>query len=192
MKINDEKKVDILLLALKERYESMHKIRERIQNIGIWIMGILFGASGWLVQSNITLNYSQKTIIVIVILMALIILNLTYIKDLQIGFKSQQRVAAKIENALGFFTPENFDDSKKSIYPDAWKMAGTRKGNGNFFHSMQILLSIGFAFLLVAVLLNGSFKKAPSIPSYNLDCDKKQKDISKSFNNNKIKSKYDH
>jgi hypothetical protein len=56
---------------------------------------------------------------------------------------------------------------------------------------MQILLSIGFAFLLVAILLNGSFKKAPSNPSHNLDCDKKQKDISKSFNN-KIKSKYDH
>jgi hypothetical protein len=153
--IDKEQKISILLATLAERYNAQHIIRERVQNIGIWALGLLLGAGGWLIQSGVELSSSKKLIFIIGILVAFIALRFKYISDLQIGFKSQQVRAIRIEKTLGLFTPGIFDSESDSIYPTEWEHAGTGKGGGKFFDTTYLLLYIGIIFLIVTILLSG-------------------------------------
>lgn len=152
--LNKEKKVEVLLVALEERYRSLHIIRGRVQNVGIWALGILLAASGWLIQSEIIFSPLQKLIFIIGGSIAFIIIRFRYLDDLQIGFKAQQLTTARLEKSLGFFTPGTFDEEKAPIYPEKWEKAGTEEGNGKFFKTTYALLYVGFVFLLVAILLS--------------------------------------
>jgi hypothetical protein len=151
MIIDNDKKIDILLSALEERYSAIHKIRNRLQNLGIWALGIFFAASGWLFQSDVYLQQHEQVVLLVFIIVLIFILFKTYIKDLEKGFKGQQRVAAKIENELGFYTDGLI--SEYSLYPAGWKKAGTDNGEGRYFDTNRILLLTG-AFVLALVILS--------------------------------------
>ncbi|MCX5726884.1 MAG: hypothetical protein NT030_06925 [Candidatus Saganbacteria bacterium] len=157
MKIDDNKKVDVLLSALEERYNSIHKIRERVQSIGIWALGLLLGAGGWLMQSNIILTAWQKAIAILVIIGAFAFLRFDYLNDLRRGFNGQQQVAVRLERALCLYTQGIYDDSDEPIYPKSWEGAGMEISDGKFFDSTCNLLYVGVAFLLITILLNGCF-----------------------------------
>jgi hypothetical protein len=152
MEIDNREKIALLQSALLERYSALHKIRDRAQSIGIWVLGILLGASGWLIQSTVKLSVLQKAIYVLGIAIAFLVLRFWYLGDLRKGFQIQQRVVARIEKALGFFTPGFFDSSAEPLYPKAWEEAGRQSSGGNFFHSTYALLYVGVAFLVIAVL----------------------------------------
>ncbi|HTX87121.1 MAG TPA: hypothetical protein VMC41_03610 [Candidatus Nanoarchaeia archaeon] len=158
MTINDDKKIDILILALKERYDSIHNIRERVQGIGIWALGLLIAAGGWLVQSSIILTDDQKIFVILGIIVAFIVLRYVYLEDLRRGFIGQQRAAVQIESALKLFTPGAFC-GEDTIYPKNWEKAGTEEGGGKFFNSTTALLFVGIALFTLAVLLNGCFQE---------------------------------
>lgn len=154
--LNPDKKIDILISALEERYSSMHKIRDRVQSIGIWVLGGLIAASAWIFQNEIVFRPNQKFIYIIAILVALYVLRFIYLEDLSKGFKGQQQIAVKLEKSLGFFTPNFFDDaSENSMYPEKWQKAGTPDGDGKFFNSSYILIYTGVVFLILSILLSG-------------------------------------
>lgn len=153
MNISDDKQVDVLLHALTERYSSIHIIRERLQNLGIWTLGILFAASGWLFQSDVYL-YAHEQIILLTILVALVfVLFSTYIKDLEQGFKNQLQVAAKIEDELGLYSEDKL--TKKPLYPLSWKSAGTEMKEGKYFDTNRTLILTGALVLSLAILSKG-------------------------------------
>jgi hypothetical protein len=152
MHINDEQKVSILTSGLDERYASIRAIRERIQSICVWALGIMLAAGGWLIQSNAPITHFEKFVYVVGIVLAFIALRFHFLADLYRGFQGQQRAAVRIEKALSMFTPKVFDDEELSIYPDEWKGAGTGDSKGKFFASTYMLLYIGTAFLIFAVL----------------------------------------
>ena len=154
MNINDDKKVDVLLSALEERYSAIHKIRSRLQNLSIWALGIFFAASGWLFQSDVYFQkYEQVTLLVGLTILILVLFK-TYMKDLEKGFKGQQTVAAKIENELGFYVEGVL--SEKQLYPSSWKDAGTDKGEGKYFDTNRKLLLVGALALALTILSKGS------------------------------------
>lgn len=153
--LDKDNKVSILLSALEERHTSLHAIRERAENIGIWSLGILLGAGGWLLQSQDALTNLQKLTMVLGATIAFWTLRFIYLKDLQIGFKNQQCIIVRLEKALGFFTPHIFDDLDEPIYPMSWQKAGTEDGDGKFFHSVYILLYVGIAFLVISIIFHG-------------------------------------
>ena len=154
-KLNDEQKVNVLMSALEERYQSLRTIRERIQNICLWMLGILFGVSGWLIQSDIRLFTEEKTLFIIGLAILFAVLRFGYLSDLERGFKGQQRVVVRLERNLGLFNEGVFDDSNESVYPKSWEKAGSENGNGNFFNTTYRLLYVGFGFLAVVVILQG-------------------------------------
>lgn len=156
MKINDDKKADVLLSALEERYSALRSIRERVQSIGIWALGLLLGASGWIIQSDTQFTCSQKILGILGVVIAFIAVRFFYLEDLQKGFRGQQRSAVRIETVLGLFTPNLFDESGEPIYPESWKRSGTEGGDGKFFDSTYILLYVGAAFLVVAILFSST------------------------------------
>ncbi|MDB5224821.1 MAG: hypothetical protein JWO43_443 [Candidatus Adlerbacteria bacterium] len=154
--LDKEQKVTVLLAALSERYESLRTIRERVQSIGVWALGLLLGIGGWLIQSETTLTSFQKTFYILGILAAFAVLRFKYLEDLSVGFKSQQKITTRLEKALGLFTPGIFDSDTTSIYPQKWEKAGTAEGSGNFFETTYILLYIGVFFVIVVILLSHS------------------------------------
>src|SRR3989344_7359288 len=149
-------KVEILISALEERYEALRAIRERVQSVGIWALGILFAAGAWLMQSNMSLSAFQKELLVIAVAVMYAALRYNYLKNLSMGFKNQQRVAARLEKTLGLFTQGVFDADEGSVYPEQWTSAGTEKGDGKFFQTTYMLLFIGTIFLIAVILLIGS------------------------------------
>lgn len=156
MKIEPNNKVDILLAALEERYTSLHKIRDRVQTIGIWALGLLLGAGGWVLQSEVTFTCQQRILAIFGVMAAFVVLRFFYFADQQKGFNSQQSAAARIENALGLFATDVFDESGESIYPKNWQNAGSQGGDGKFFDSTYGLLYVGVAFLVLTILFSGS------------------------------------
>jgi len=147
-----DQKVSILITALQERYESMRAIRERVQSIGVWALGLLLAAGAWLIENSTPLTYTQKVIYILGAAVAFIVLRFYYLENLHLGFKGQQRVAARIEKALGLFTAGTFDTEKDSIYPESWEHAGKENGSGKFFEMSYLLLYVGVAFVIVAIL----------------------------------------
>lgn len=153
--MNDEQKINILLSALEERYRSIHIIRERVQNICLWLLGIFLAVSGWVIQSTIILTTPQKIIYIVGTLVAFYVLRFLYLTDLNRGFKTQQIVATRIEKKLQLFKPVAFDGSEEPIYPENWKKSGGKDGEGKFFNSTYVLLYVGVTILVASILLKG-------------------------------------
>ena len=152
-----DKKVDVLLEALKERYNAQHKIRARVHNIGIAALTALLTVSGWVFQANIHIQFIEKTIIVTVVCLATYVLQVEYLEDLERGFKNQMKVGAKIEDALGLYESDRLSDSSgQQIYPSSWKDAGKDAGSGNFFFTNRLLLALGVGVLILVITLKGS------------------------------------
>lgn len=152
--INTEQKVSILVSALEERYHSLHVIRERVQNVGVWSLGLLLTASGWLIQSETSFTLHQKTLLLLGVLVSFYVLRFRYLEDLQKGFKNQQRIVARLEKTLGLFTSGFFDAEEEPIYPKSWEDTGKGEGDGKFFQTTYLLLYVGFAFLAFAIFFS--------------------------------------
>ncbi len=150
---NHSDKKDILIAALEERYEAIRVIRERVQSIGLWALGFMLAATGWLVQSDVFISPKQKLFYTVALGVAFLALRFKYLDDLQKGFAAQQRVAVRLEKTLGLYTSGVFDESGESIYPQKWEQAGNDNGDGKFFTSTYLLLYIGIAILALAILL---------------------------------------
>ncbi len=149
MVLTPDQKITVLLQALDERYKSIHIIRERVQNIALWVLGLFVTAGGWLVQSNTSLLIREKWFFTIIILLAILTLRIFYLKDLEKGFKNQQRIQAKIEAALGLCKKGVFIED--SIYPKEWINAGQKNGKGNFFRHNYLLIYAATTILLLSI-----------------------------------------
>lgn len=154
MTLNDEQKIQVLIAALEERYQAMRAIRERVQSIGLWILGLLAGAGGWLLQSETELSLTEQTISVLGLAIGLLALRFWYLADLKRGFAGQQRVAATIEEALGLYSPGALGLADRSIYPASWREAGKLAGKGQFFASTYGLLYVGAGFLTIVLIFS--------------------------------------
>lgn len=147
----------ILLDALNERYRALAVIRERVQTVALWVLGIVGTATGWIVMQNPTWSNQRRLLISITAVVILAVLRFRYFPDLHKGFMSQQKVAVGIETELGLYKPGALNESGKgdAIYPDSWQKAGETKGNGRFFASNYLLLYISTILLLVAIWTTG-------------------------------------
>lgn len=152
--IDKNKKIDILISALEERYNAQHLIRKRVQDVGLWVLGILAVASGWVITNTCSINLKNGFLFILFSVLCYMILKYHYLEDLNRGFKKQQRVTVKIEELLGFYEPNFFKEDSSALYPDSWKNAGTKKGDGGFFETTYYLLYLGFGILIFSILFS--------------------------------------
>jgi hypothetical protein len=152
MENKQDKKIDILLSALQERYNAQHIIRSRVQNTGVWVVGILGAIGGWILKERPCFTLTEVILIIGFFSIALYIIRCVYLEDLNKGFKGQQRSASRVEKALGFYKKDEFikDDT---LYPESWEKAGTEDGEGRFFKTTFYLIYLGFAFVILALVL---------------------------------------
>ncbi len=151
--MNEQQKIDTLLIALQERYTSVHTIRERVQTVALWILGLLLAASGWLFQSEICFSDKQKITLSIFSLIIWFVLKKFYFSDLEKGFNGQRRILAKIEDSLGFYKKSHFNNLEDSLYPKEWKSSGQKDSEGKFFENTHNLIAIGFGIFIISILL---------------------------------------
>jgi len=67
MEISEENKSNVLLAQLHDRYDALHKMRDRSMQFVLWILGLGLGMS-WLLINETVLTYSQKWAITFLLL----------------------------------------------------------------------------------------------------------------------------
>ena len=156
--MEEQTKIQVLLAIAEDRHKAIHVMRERVQKMCIWIMGIFLAVAGWIIKENITLSPIQNGVLVTVIIVIVLVIHLSYLKDIMRGFKVQQRVLARIEDALRLYDPKVYDDKKSGLFPNTWKKTGTNKGSGRFFANNLYLLYIGAGSLIISIIVQGCIK----------------------------------
>ena len=152
MENKQDKKIEILLSALQERYNAQHTIRNRVQNTGVWVVGILGAVGGWVLKEQPCFGLAQTLLAIAFFSTAFYIIRFVYLDDLNKGFRGQQRSASKIEKALGLYKKDEFIQDE-TLYPESWEKAGTDKGEGKFFKTTFYLIYLGFGFVILSLLL---------------------------------------
>lgn len=150
-KIDEEEKINILIQTLRERYKSIHIIRDRVQNVCIFILGFLLTIAGWLIQTNLIIE--ERLFYTFLLVLGFCIVRFYYFSDLEKGFKKQQRITARIEKALHLFDKNFFNASGAAIYPESWKESGKEQEDSSFFKTNYSLLYLGFFSLLLSLWL---------------------------------------
>lgn len=124
MNIDDDKKVDILLSLLNERYNASHRMRERSLNFAIWILG--FGiAVAWMLLRDINLSIFQKVTLTIFIVI-IGYLTRKFLLCIEVGFNANKEVMVTLEEALGCYEQNKYIEGK-SLYPEKYKKSDCTK-----------------------------------------------------------------
>ena len=149
--LSSDQKLTVLLRALDQRYRAIDGIRDRVQNVCLWILGLFATGGGLLLKADIPLTVNNKISLSAMILVAVLALRFFYFKDLERGFRAQQRIQARIEAVIGLSKKGVF--GVESIFPEEWAVAGTRQGKGRFFSHNYLLIYLGTIFLLCGIWL---------------------------------------
>jgi hypothetical protein len=160
MVLGNAEKVSILVSALRERYRALDAIRDRVQGVSVWSLGLLLGAAGWILQSGKAFADDQTAISCIGVLAAWIVLRFVFLADLRTGFRGQQKVAAGLEDLLGFYAPGRFGPESEALFPGVWRQAGSKGGGGRFFQSTLMMVDVGLVMFLVSALSRNDWVRA--------------------------------
>ena len=118
MNISDEKKIDILLSLLNERYNASHKMRERSLNFAVWVLGLGI-AFAWIILNNISLFLFQKIILTFFIV-TIGYLTMNFLSCIETGFKKNQEVMITLEKVLGCYEQSKYSEGI-SLYPEKYQ-----------------------------------------------------------------------
>ena len=149
--MEEQNNIQILLATAEERNKAIHIMRERVQKTCIGVMGIFFVMAGWFIKDGIALTTNQKGFLTGAIVIVAIATHFLYLRDIFRGFQGQQRVLARIEDALKLYDPGVYDNKDSGLFPDSWKKAGTDNGKGKFFRANYLLLYVGATVLTISI-----------------------------------------
>lgn len=149
--MEEQNKIQILLATAEERNKAIHIMRERVQKTCIGVMGIFYVMAGWFIKGGMDLTTIQKGFLTVAIIVAVPSIHFLYLRDIFRGFQGQQRVLARIEDALKLYEPKVYDNKNSGLFDSSWKKAGTDNGKGNFFRNNYLLLYIGAAVLTISI-----------------------------------------
>jgi len=149
MEISEEKKLEILLAQLQERYEALHKMRDRSMQFALWILGLGLGMA-WLLINEAELSSTQRLFLTIF----LIVVGLTvwfFIHAIACGFKANREIIIRIEKALKLYEGDCYGISEP-ILPS--KFSNQRCGKTGHFSTLYILIIVVFITLIVLTWTN--------------------------------------
>ena len=175
MEISEEKKLEILLSQLQERYEALHKMRDRSMQFVLWILGLGLGMA-WLLINDTALKLQQKfPITVLLLIMGLV--TLIFIKAIERGFKANKKIIIRIEKILKLYEKDYYGIDE-SILPT--KFSCQKIGWTSHFKTLYTLLIVVFLFLIIITWSNPcKFKSIGSSSPQEPNQIKIQKNINK-------------
>ena len=146
MHMNEDQKLQVLLVELEERYNASHKIRERSIQFTLWISGMAIGL-GWLLISQQALVLSQK-IALTLLTVALFAGTLFFIFGLQRGFRKNREAMIRCERALGMHDSGIYL-ADTSLLPTEYSR--TRRKWSNHFCALCVWLVLVALSLLILI-----------------------------------------
>lgn len=145
MVISEDKKIDILLNLLKERYEASHKMRDRSLKFAIWILG--FGiALIWILLGDSPLGFLSKIILTALVII-IGILTGTFLKSIDKGFVNNRAVMINIEEALECYDKGVYLENA-SLFPNEYRDL-SKKDTSHFRSIYKWLIIIGLVVISV-------------------------------------------
>jgi hypothetical protein len=177
MEISDEKKVDVILSLLQERYNASHAMRERSERLTIWIVGLAFTVIWFLLLKGPTFTSTQKVLLsaVVAVIGGLVFWHQVGISK---GFHRNRTAMIVMEEALGAYE-EGLYVSQKALLPADYPVIArfpSRKSLTYHFVITYLWIAVVLIVLILLILLtptlrNGSVKSDPaaegSIASYD-------------------------
>jgi len=151
MKISEEKRIDVLLAQLRERYDALHKMRDRSMQFVLWILGLGLGMA-WLLINEAGLSSVQRlflTILLIVIGFAVWF----FVHSIARGFKANRQIMIKIEKVLKLYEKDYYGMTE-SILPT--EFSRQRIGWTGHFSTLYMLIIVVFITLIVLTWTNPS------------------------------------
>lgn len=153
----EEKKFDILLAQLQERYDALHKMRDRSMQFALWILGFGLGMA-WLLINDTDLGLTQK-ITITCFLFTLGIVTFLFLSAIQQGFKNNHRVVIRIEKAMKLYEKDSYGISD-SILPK--EFSSDKCGWTGHFNTLYMLIITVFIALIVLTWTNPCKLKSTS------------------------------
>ena len=158
-----DKKIDVALAQLSERYTALHNMRDRSMQFTIWILGLGL-ALGWLLLSEIALTTIQKLVLLLILIVIPYASHL-FLRGIRIGFDNNLAIARRLERALLLLEPGAYLDTKAILdekfageKPDAPKHLHGRIKHGmrctGHFFTLNCLLITVFLLLFLLTLAN--------------------------------------
>jgi len=149
MEIPENKKLEILLVQLQERYEALHKMRDRSMQFVLWILGFGLGMA-WLLINEASFTLAQKILISIL----LVILGATilyFVCSIGRGFSVTRQIIIKLETTLKLYDKNYYNISDSVLPPEySLKTAGL---NGHF-KTLNTLIIVVLFSLIILTLVN--------------------------------------
>ena len=149
MKIADERKLDILIAQLDERYGALHKMRDRSMNFVLWILGLGLGLA-WLLISEVALNKTQSFLIV-AFLTATGLASILFLSAINRGFNHNRAIVIKLETILKLYD-DDFYGSLGAVLPR--EFSSKKPGWSGHFTTLYGLLAIVFTCLIILTFVN--------------------------------------
>ena len=162
MEISEEKKLEILLAQLQERYQAMHNMRDRSMQFVIWIVGFGLGMA-WILIDETILTIAQR-ISITLFLFFIAIAILVFVGDIHRGFKVNRHVTIKIETALKLYE-KNFYNMNETILPEEYSYKN--KGKVGHFRTLYLVIIIVFLLLTLLTWLNPCKSKTVNVSEQN-------------------------
>ena len=149
MDISEEKKLEVLLSQLHERYEALHKMRDRSMQFVLWILGFGLGMA-WLLINKASFTLEQKILISILLIM-LGVTVLYFVCSIGRGFKVTRQIIIRIEKTLKLYE-DNYYGISESILPP--KFSNQRYGKTGHFNTLYVLIIVVFMSLIILTWAN--------------------------------------
>lgn len=149
MEISEEKKVEVLLTQLHERYEALHKMRDRSMQFVLWILGLGLGMA-WLLINETSLSCNQQKA-VSCLLVLLGFATILFIYGIERGFKSNRQIIIKLETALNLYD-QDFYGTPEAILPP--QFAKKKKRFTDHFKTLHAIIAAVFIALIVLTWTN--------------------------------------
>jgi hypothetical protein len=145
MQVSSDKKVDILLNLLKERYEASHKMRERSLSFATWVMG--FGiALVWILVSGSSLGLWQKVVLTGFVFVASA-LTRKFLKSIETGFEKNHEIMVRIEDILGCYEKNAYAETE-TLFPEKYKDL-SNKDTSHFGSIYLWLMAMGLVLIVM-------------------------------------------
>jgi len=149
MEIQEDRKLDVLLAQLNERYTALHNMRDRSMQFALWILGLGLGLA-WLLISEVSLSKLQAGILV-VFLIVVGRLCFGFIQGIECGFNNNRNIMINIEKMLGLHSRDAYG-SPEPVLPEAF-CGNTTKQSGHFPTLNRLLWAV-FALLVILAVVN--------------------------------------
>lgn len=149
MDISEENKFKVLLSQLHERYEALHKMRDRSMQFVLWILGLGLGMA-WLLINGTVLTCAQQWAITL-LLVFLGGATFLFVYAIERGFKTNRQIMIRLETALILYE-QDFYGIHECILPASF--AKEKRKWTDHFKTLYAIIVIVFISLIVLTWAN--------------------------------------